>query len=362
MAYTTINKSTAHFNTVTWSGDSTTPKNITGVGFTPDLIWGKSRNTAYNHKLYDSVRTFGNDKELSSSENTVEGGSNSNQYGYLSGTVSDGFTTTKGSDGGADGYGYWNESGRTYVAWNWKAGTTGSGNTGGSGTYKAYSYSVNTTAGFSIVKYKGNGTAGHTIPHHLGAVPKMYVVKKISGTGDWYTYHVGSGATTFLKLNGSDAKLTNSLWNNTAPTNSVFNIDNNSAVNGNDEDYIAYVFAEKTGYSKIGSFTGTGNADGAFVYTGFKPTFLIFKNAGVGSESWEMFDTKRDNINVSYKGMHPNTSGAELTNTAQGLDILSNGFKARANENRFNDDQNTIIYMAFGQSLVGSNNVPCTAR
>ncbi len=358
MAYTTINKSTDNFNTVTWSGDSTTPKNITGVGFTPDLIWGKSRNTAYNHKLYDSVRTFGNDKELSSSENTVEGGSNSNQYGYLSGTVSDGFTTTKGSDGGADGYGYWNESGRTYVAWNWKANGAGSANTDGS--INTTATSVNTTAGFSICKYTGTGSAA-TVGHGLGVAPKMIIIKRTSvAAGDWVVYHESVGNNKALFLNAINAPDTDSAYfNDTSPTSSVFSIGTSNGVNNSGSNYIAYCFAEKVGYSKFGSYTGNGNADGTFVYTGFKPAFLIIKKTNA-TKNWFLHDDKRLGYNPSNSYVNPNLSAVEYAGTD--LDIVSNGFKMRSTGGGHNENSHTYIYMAIGQSIVGSNNIPATAR
>ena len=172
MAYTTIDDPTQFFNTIIWSGDSSSPETLT-VGFQPDWIWGKLRNTAYSHQLYDSVRGFGSDKDLQASSDAAEGAGTADQYGYISGTTSTGFTATKGSDGGADGYGYWNESGRTYVAWNWKAGTT----TGisGSPSITPSAYSFNQTPGFSIISYTGNGSVGATIPHGLGVAPAVII-------------------------------------------------------------------------------------------------------------------------------------------------------------------------------------------
>ena len=346
MAYTTINKSTDNFTTHLYSGNDST-NNQTSLGMTPDLVWVKCRNHATpSHYIVDKVR--GDKKYISSNATTAEQ-TDSNTFDLVSG----GFNL-------AGGNGWTNVSGRNYASWNWKANGAGSANTDGSINSTV---SVNTTAGFSIVKYTGTG-ANATVGHGLGVAPKMIIEKQLdSGSNDWGVYHASQGAGKYTKMNTTEAFSSHTgVWQGVEPTNTVFSLGNSSLANASGGTHIAYCFAEKQGFSKFGSFTGTGDADGAFVYTGFKPTFLMFKNAGSGSENWEMFDTKRDNINVSYKGLIPNTSGAELTNTAQGLDILSNGFKARANENRFNDDQNTIIYMAFGQSIVGSNNVPCTAR
>ena len=193
MAYTTINKSTDHFNTLTWTGDGGT-KSFTGVGFAPDLVWSKARVALSGitgaHFLFDSVRGGGAEKEIRSTSTGAEGDSANQVYGYVSSFDSDGFTTTAGSSNNN----YFNESSKTYVSWNWKAGTTGSGTSTGSGTGKAYSYSVNTTAGFSIVKYTGNGSSGHTIPHHLGAIPQFIILKPLDAADNWRVYHQGLDA------------------------------------------------------------------------------------------------------------------------------------------------------------------------
>ena len=366
MAYTTINKSNLHFNTVTWSGDSTN-KNITGVGFQPDLIWGKCRNTAYNHKWYDSVRTFGNDKELSSSETTVQGGSNADQYGYLSGTVSDGFTTTKGSDGGADGYGYWNESGRTYVAWNWKANGTGSANTDGSinTTYT----SVNTTAGFSISKYTGTGSAGATVGHGLGTTPSMIIVKNLNSAGNWSVYHKDAFTSQslpgvlYLNTTAGKANDTN-VWGNSTVTinNSVFSLGDYAQTNGSGNSHIAYCFAEKTGYSKFGSYVGNASTNGTFIYTGFAPSWVMIKKTN-GANHWLVFDNKRNVYNPNTNTLFPASSGVEDASASYNVvDFLSNGMKIRYSNPDINTSGSPYIFMCFGQSLVGSNNIPCNAR
>ena len=344
MAYTTINKSTDYFNTKLYAGNSGT-NNITGVGFQPDFVWIKKRNATADHALFDSIR--GVTKRLQSNENSAE----ATTADSLTSFDSDGFTL--GSYSGANQ--------NLLASWNWKAGTTGSGTTTGAGTGKAYSYSVNTTAGFSIVKYKGNATTGHTIPHHLGAVPKFYISKKLNGSGDWYIYNYKSGPTKFIKLNETGGDGTSALWNDTAPTSTVFNLDSNSAANGNDDDYIAYVFAEKTGYSKIGSYTGNGNSNGAFVYTGFKPALVMCKRTDGGTQNWCIMDNKRG-YNPDVQQLHPNANNVESLGSGDTLDLLSNGFKMRATDGDKNGNGETFIYMAFGQSIVGSNNVPATAR
>ena len=348
MAYTTINKSTDYFNTKLISGNGST-QNITGVGFQPDFTWIKQRGGTTDHHLYDALR--GTTKALASNNGDAE----TTKATGLTAFGSDGFTL--GSDGGVNG------SSNTYVGWSWKAGTTGSGTTSGSGTGKAYSYSVNTTAGFSIVKYLGNGSGGHTIPHHLGAVPKMILVKRIDAVNNWTAYNVGIGNGYGLYLDNEYNKVdSNAFWNDTTPTSTVFTLGDGASVNNSSGTYIAYCWTDKTGYSKFGSYEGNGNANGAFVYTGFKPTFVIIKNAD-GNENWHIFDSKRGGPVAGVFGnpnkyfLQPNTTNTEANET---LDFYSNGFKPRITNAFLNG--NTLIYMAFGQSLVGSNNVPCTAR
>tara|TARA_R110000765_G_scaffold398750_1_gene493208 strand:- start:169 stop:1041 length:873 start_codon:yes stop_codon:yes gene_type:complete len=253
MAYTTIDDPTIYFNTVIWSGDSSSPENIT-VGFEPDWIWGKSRNTGYNHQLFDSVRGFGNDKELQSNITAVQGGGTADQYGYISGTTSTGFTATKGSDGGADGYGFWNESGRTYVAWNWKA--NGSGATNEDGSINTIKTSASTTSGFSISTYTGTGSAA-TVGHGLGVVPSVMIVKRTNSTGDWLMYHKSLGNGKNMRMNEAGTEDTSSApWNATTPTSSVFSVGAFGETNGSSDTFVAYCFAPIKGYSAMGSYTG----------------------------------------------------------------------------------------------------------
>jgi len=352
-----INKPNEYFNTITWSGDSSSPKTFT-VGFQPDLIWGKLRNTAYNHQLYDSVRGFGNNKDLQSSATTAEGGGTADLYGYISGTTSTGFTATKGSDATADGYGYWNESGRTYVAWNWLGANGTASNTDGSITSTV---SANTTSGFSIVKYTGTGSNA-TVGHGLGSAPKFIILKTIDAARDWNVYHGGISnmASGYIILNATDAFSTafSTIWNNTDPTSSVFSVGTANTSNNLNSNYIAYCFAEKKGFSKFGSYTGNGNADGTFVYTGFKPAFVIQKRTDA-LDIWRMFDNKREGYNVDNNAVAPNSSGAE--GTGDFIDLLSNGFKFRSTDDDVNGSGGSYIYIAFAEEpLVGDN--PATAR
>jgi hypothetical protein len=346
MAYTTINKSSLNFNTKLYTGNGGN-QTITGVGFTPDFVWFKSRDANNSNALVDIVR--GTNKVIYSDNN-------SSQQPIASQTFnSDGFALV--NDGGANSM---NSSGSTKVAWSWKANGAGSANTGG--TINS-TVSVNTTAGFSIVKWSGTSATG-TVGHGLGSVPKTVWVKSLGNAEGMYTYWQPLGNNKQLLMSSTSAQGTTTLWNNTTPTSSVFSVTNHSAVNGSG-DYIAYCFAEKTGYSKFGSYVGNGNADGAFVYTGFKPAFVIQKSTSTAVD-WQLHDNKRGQYfpgNVVNNRIQPNQSSAESTGDDIGYDFLSNGFKTRTSNAAYNGSGLKFIYMAFAEApLVGSNNVPCTAR
>ena len=310
MAYTTINKSTDYFNTVLYTGNGST-QSITGVGFQPDWLWIKPRSSANRHTLYDVLR----------GTNSISSDSNAAQV-------------------------------------------TGSGTTTGSGTGKAYSYSVNTTSGFSIVKYLGNGTAGHTIPHHLGAVPQMVIYKNMDAQADWLVYHHKVGNDKEIVLNSNATEQTSAVFNNTTPTSTVNTVQTNSGNNTNDANYVMYSFAEKTGFSKFSSYVGNGNDDGAIIYTGFKPAWFLVKCTTYGGQNWIMFDNKRDPYNEMNKGLRANTTDAEDSSTSYNdVDFLSNGIKIREDNDNVNRSGETYIYMAFAEApLVGTNNIPATAR
>ena len=347
MAYTTINKSTDYFNTKLYTGNSSADHAITGVGHQPDLVWLKRRTSATDHTLYDVIRgvTKGLRSESSDAEATSTG---------LTSFDSDGFTV--GSAG--------TQNGGDMASWNWKAGTTGSGTSSGSGTGKAYSYSVSTTSGFSIVKYTGNGTAGHTIPHHLGAVPKMLITKNLGRGEHWRVYHSSLGNANKLSLNNITASASATEWNSTTPTSSVFSIGTGEQINYNNDNYIAYCFADVQGFSKFGSYTGNGNADAPFIYTGFKPNFIMLKNTST-AQDWQMYTWDMQPFNefctTSAGRLKANTTDAQSTKSA--FDMLSNGFKMRTNAADINGSGNEIIYMAFAAApLVGTNNVPANAR
>jgi len=343
MAYTTINKSTDYFNTITYTGNGTGSTART-VGFNPDWIWVKNRSSTDSHYLMDKLRGLDWNIETDTSAAQVR------DY-LISGTTSTGWTSSNSGE--------INANSANFVAWNWKANGQGSSNTTGSinTTYT----SVNTTAGFSISTYTGNGVAGATIGHGLGVIPKMIIAKKLNGSPNWGVYHAGLGnASKYLELNTTAAEQTDSgVWDGATPTASVFYVGSDNKVNSSGDTYVAYCFAPKTGYSKFGSYTGNGNADGTFVYTGFKPAFVIIKRTDT-TNNWYIHDNKRLGYNVSNSYLKANENSAESATTD--IDILSNGFKCRSTGNGHNNSSGTYIYMAFGQSLVGSNNTPCTAR
>jgi len=352
MAYTTINKSTDYFNTKLYTGTGSAPLNITGLDFQPDFNWTKNRSTAggYSHNLCDVVR--GTTKYIKSNSSNAEQTDSNNITSFNSDGYTLGFSTN----------GEHNVNGHTYASWNWKANGAGSANTDGDINSTV---SANTTAGFSIVKYSGNSTSNQTIGHGLGSTPKMIIIKRLTNTNSWITYHSSLGATKMIFIDQTSTPTTSAApFNNTSPTNSVFTVDGNGGynpVNVSSNDYIAYCFAEKTGYSKFGSYTGNGNADGTFVYTGFKPAFIMLKNTETAGNNWVMIDNKRLGYNVDNNRIYADLSNAE--DTTDVIDIVSNGFKHRFTGGTSNGSGDNYIYMAFAEApLVGSNNVPCTAR
>ena len=349
-----IDKPSDYFNTVLYTGNNTA-RTITGLDFQPDWIWGKGRSEASDHTATDSVR--GNTKVLTPNDSSGEGTTST----YVTSFNSNGFSL--GNDNGM------NKNNVTYASWNWKAGTSVSGNTTGSGTAKSYSGSVNTDAGFSIIKYTGNGTSGHTIPHNLTQKPAMIIVKNLTGD-NWTVYHhkiASDPATDYIFLNSTAAASDHvGYWNDTEPTSSVFTVGNDGGTNANDVSLIAYCFAEKQGYSKFGSYVGNGSTDGPMVYTGFKPAWFMIKRTNANSY-WTIFDNKRSSSGGSNEidySLDANVSNAEETGTSvNDVDFLSNGIKIREDNGDLNSSGSTIIYMAFAENpFVASNFVPTTAR
>jgi len=342
MAYTTINKPTDYFNTVLYTGDATSDRTITNT-FATDFLWLKERNGTDWHHLWDKVR--GDGKRIHTNNTNAE----SDLGTYIS-LVSTGFKV----DGGT-----YNNSGAQYAAWQWLANGTGASNTDGSITSTV---SANTTSGFSIVSYTGTG-ANATVGHGLGSAPKMIIVKSRSDVVGWVVSHTGltnqGGYYIDLNLTGAESSNT-TVWNNTAPTSSVFSIGTNSVTNNSSSNFIAYCFAEKKGYSKFGSYTGNGNADGAFIYTGFKPAFVIVKRTD-STANWQILDNKRNTYNPWNTALFPDTTDPDTTDYS--TDHLSNGFKLRVTTTSRNGSGATYIYMAFAEHpFVSSTGTPTTAR
>jgi hypothetical protein len=324
-----------YFNPVLYTGNGSA-RTISGVGFQPDFVWIKDRSKASQHNLTDVVRGTG--KSLYS--NTTSAELTNDSDGYVSAFTSDGFSIS-------DGWGV-NQSTYTYVAWNWKANGAGVTNTAGSITSTV---SANTTAGFSVVTYTGTG-ANATVGHGLGVAPRMVITKKrSSGTArSWAVYHASLGSDKALFLNlTNDVSTTTTMWNNTSPTSSVFSVGTNTSSNENTANYVAYCFSEIAGYSRFGSYTGNGSTDGTFVYTGFRPAYVMIKRSSAAGQ-WSVRDDLRLGYNPNNYALEANQSTAETSSTAYACDLLSNGFKLRTSDDAMNLSGSTYIYMAFAEN------------
>ena len=351
MAYTTIDDPSAYFQTTLYTGNGGT-QSITNTGnsdLQPNWIWTKVRSEAGSHRLVDTVRGLA--KPMFS--NGADADADETNYSAFD---SDGFSLVNES---------LNENTRTYVAWQWKAGTSFSNDASSTSVGSIDSTgSVNTDAGFSIISYAGTGSAA-TVAHGLGVAPAWILLKdRDSASHDWFNYHQSLGNGKYMRTNSADAEATAStIWNNTSPTTSVFSIGTNENMSTSGNNFIAYCFAEKKGYSKFGSYVGNGNADGPFIYTGFKPAFTIIKRATDATEAWILQDNKRSPRNPSDVFLVPSNNEADATTTNAHIDYLSNGFKLRHNDTRGNTTGKTYIYMAFAESpFVTSTGVPTTAR
>ena len=324
-----------HFNTVLYTGNGST-QSITGVGFQPDFTWIKRRSTTGSHALIDSNR--GEDKFLESNGTGAEATFASNNFTF----TSDGYDLDY-----TGGYNNINQSGVNYVAWNWKAGGTPVSNTDGSITS---SVSANTAAGFSIVNFTGTGTNG-TVGHGLSQAPEMMIFKRRDGDTNWLIYHADIGTGYNLFLNLTNAKDTDGAlyWQSTSPTSTVFTAGGYAQLNYSGSDTIGYCFHSVDGFSKFGSYTGNGSTDGPFIYTGFKPGFIMVKQTDA-ARNWQILDNVRDVDNPVTNHIHPNLSNAEANAGAAGwYDSLSNGFKIRATYNEMNISGATYIYMAIAE-------------
>ena len=347
MAYSVIKKPSDYFDGKTYLG-SASAVTVTGLNFQPDLVWVKDRDNGNNHCLVDAVRGTG--KYISSDLTSAE---TNNATNSISAFNSDGFTTGTANPA--------NEAASTtkgFMSWNWLASNTTASNTDGSITSTV---SANTTSGFSIVSYTGTGSVS-TIGHGLGSTPACIIIKNRTDITGWTVYHKILTGTSSLGLDTTNTTNTGiGVFNNTDPTSSVFTVGTANGTNGSGDSMIAYCFAEKQGFSKFGSWTG---ADGAFIYTGFKPAFILGKNAtNSAGYDWWTFDNKRDSFNDGANNLllRPNAADAEQTITFAPIDFLSNGFKIYGTDNTVNGSGETMIYMAFAEEpLVGDN--PATAR
>jgi len=348
MAYTTIDNPELFFQTVLYTGNATA-RSITLDGsedMQPDWVWCKNRSINANHHLFDSVR--GATKDISSNLTNAE----TTDTAKVTSFNTDGFSL--GTNGNVNG------NTNNQVAWCWKAGGSASNNTDGGITS---SVSVSQDAGFSIATWTGTGSTA-TIGHGLNAVPKMIITKARSNAYDWYIYHASIGNTKaiYLNLTNAESGASANFWNNTTPTSSVWTAGGN--VFNNNYTFVTYAFAEKKGYSKFGSYTGNGNADGTFIYTGFKPALFIIKALASG-ENWRIFDNKRSTsgFNPIGNSLRPNSSDAEVTGTDQEIDFLSNGVKLRTTSGEINPSGTTFVFMAFAESpFTNSNGVPNNGR
>ena len=353
MAYATISKPGLHFNTKLYTGTGSSNA-ITGVGFQPDWTWIKVRsNGTYGHALFDAVR--GVNKPLSSNTTSAEGNDASGGNTSLNSFDSDGFTL-----GGF--YNKVNQSGQTFASWNWKASGSTASNSDGSITSTV---SANTTAGFSIVTYTGTGSTT-TVGHGLGVKPDLVIYKERNNANSWRVMTDVSGTLKRLYLNATDVEAS-IIDSSTAPTSTVLNIGTGSEVNRSSGTFVAYCFASKKGFSKFGEYTGNGNADGPFIYTGFKPGFIIYKGVTGSADNWEMHDIKREPANPVDRLLYPNATSAESdpASTTDRLDILSNGFKMRTGSADYNNSGTRYLWMAFAAEPLVANvgaSIPATAR
>lgn len=349
MAYTTINDPSVYFQTALYSGNGGGTNNVVNDGnsnLQPDWVWVKERSSTSSHALTNS--TVGAGYILSSNNNNAQSSASA-----FTSFDSDGFTV--GSDGKT------NEVNQTYVAWQWKAnGGTTSTNSDGS---QNSTVQVNSTAGFSIVKRTGTGSAGATYGHGLGGVPDVIINKGLN-TNEWYSYFKAiGGGTHWMALDSTGAAADDAnMWNDVNATSTVFTVGNSGGSNGNGVEYINYCFKEVKGYSKFGNYAGNGADDGPFVYTGFKPAFLMAKKFS-GTGTWFMWDNKRTPFNVINIRILANTSAGDDTSNDNRIDFLSNGFKIRDNSTSFNESGSDMFYMAFAENpLVASNDVIALAR
>jgi len=343
-----IKDGSAYFQATTYTGDGGGSHAINQTGnstFEPSMVWIKSRSAATDHVIQDQVRgNFIVYPNQSSAEGATGGG-------WVNSFDSDGFTVNVN--------GPINASGETFVGWQWKANGSGSSNEDGDITSTV---SADTASGFSTLTYSGNGSDNQKIGHGLGIAPKMIISKRRDSSGNWTTYHDAVGINQVFYLNSNAVPASNTEQYRATPTSSVYTVGVGGDINNSSGTYVAYCFAEIPGYSSIGSYEGNGNADGSFIYTGFRPSWLLIKNIDA-TESWNLRDSSRDPFNVTKQILAPDTNAAEATSGGgQYADLLSNGFKLRGTDPGVNSSA-TFIYMAFAENPFGGVGVaPVTAR
>jgi hypothetical protein len=343
----TILQGNKYMDATLYTGTRTTQVVVNSGQFKPDMVWCKGRSFTSQILVADSVR--GVTKQLFTPLTNAE----QTDSTMISSFNNNGFTLGDGLGGPIGNINY--EIGGTYVGWQWQAGQgSTSSNTSGSITSTV---SVNTTAGFSVVTYTGTG-ANATVGHGLGVAPSMVIVKSRTTAENWMVYHTSIGATKYIYLDAAGLPVTlSTIWNNTAPTSSVFSIGTNATVNQSSTNYVAYSWAAIAGFSAFGSYTGNGvNGDGPFVYCGFRPKFVMFKNTAT-TQNWIIMDTSRDSNNKMTQWLFPNTSGAEYTDSNIVVDYVSNGFKIRTSTGtELNGNGNAIIFAAFAEHPFKNSN------
>ena len=360
MAYTTIDDPSAYFQATLYTGNgaNTVVTNGGNSDLKPDFLWIKNRTAGYAHFVVDSNRNISyaqnssNAPYLETDSTAVE----NNNQNWMQSVNTNGFTTGIAEHTNCN-------SGSAYVAWQWKCqgGTTAS-NT--SGTINS-TVQANTDAGFSIVTYTGTG-GGETFGHGLGVAPDMWIIKRRSGTGSWAVgfndANILGGTSKYLILQGTGGVSTyNNFWGTSPASSTVMRIAGDATIGGSGSTYVAYAFAEKQGYSKFGKYVGNGNTNGAFIYTGFKPAWVLIKRSD-GATNWRLFDSKRSGFNGDTSQLYPNLANAEDAAGDQ-IDLLSNGFKNRTASGDQNISGASYIYMAFAENpFVTSTGIPATAR
>ena len=334
----TIQKPSTAMDVVTYTGNGTSPRTISGFGFSPDFLWVKNRTDAYNHIVYDTVRGAGSDKGLSTNTTKEENNTDNTNYGYVSAFTSDGFSVTTG----AIDYGLANTNSKNYVAWSWDAGSTNSTNTSGSITSTVR---ANPQAGFSICTLTAS-TSAFTFGHGLGVVPSMVIMKDRNNAISWWVSHKSIGLNT-LQLNSTAAQFVGTYWG--THTSTVVNVSNPAGFGMSASPHVAYVFSEIEGYSKFGSYTGNGSSDGPFVWCGFRPRWVMTKRTdnSFGGD-WYIYDSARNTFNAINNMLYANGSDAE--SSVVSFDFTANGFKVRSSLSNYNASGGTYIFAAFAES------------